>query len=113
VQEADSSGRVQFTSVFPGCYAGRWPHIHFEVYPTLTAAGSVANRIATSQIALPKDVSDQVYATSGYTASASNLSQISLASDMVFSDGAALELATMSGSVSGGLVAMLSVAVNA
>ena len=113
VQEADSSGRVQFTSVFPGCYAGRWPHIHFEVYPTLTAAGSVANRIATSQIALPKDVSDQVYATSGYTGSASNLSQISLASDMVFSDGAALELATMSGSVSGGLVALLSVAVNA
>jgi len=113
VQEADSSGRVQFTSVFPGCYAGRWPHVHFEVYPTLTAAGSVANRIATSQIALPKDVSDQVYATSGYTGSASNLSQISLASDMVFSDGAALELATMSGSVSGGLVALLSVAVNA
>ena len=112
VQEADSSGRVQFTSIFPGCYAGRWPHIHFEVYPTLAAAGSVANKIATSQIALPKDVSDQVYATSGYAGSASNLSQISLASDMVFSDGAALELATVSGSVSG-FVAALSVAVNA
>ena len=53
-----------------------------------------------------------MYATSGYTGSASNLSQISLASDMVFSDGAALELATVSGSVSGGLVATLSVAVN-
>jgi protocatechuate 3,4-dioxygenase beta subunit len=113
VQEADSSGRVTFTSIFPGCYAGRWPHIHFEVYPTLAAAGSVTNKIATSQIALPKDVCDQVYATSGYTGSAPNLSQVSLATDMVFADGAALELATMSGSASGGFVATLSVAISA
>ena len=41
----------------------------------------------------------------------SNLSRISLASDMVFSDGSALELATMSGSVGAGLVAALTVAV--
>ena len=27
------TGRVRFTSIFPACYAGRWPHIHFEVYP--------------------------------------------------------------------------------
>ena len=38
VQEADASGRVTFTSVYPGCYAGRWPHIHFEVYPTLASS---------------------------------------------------------------------------
>ena len=31
-QEADASGNVTFTSIFPGCYSGRWPHIHFEVY---------------------------------------------------------------------------------
>jgi protocatechuate 3,4-dioxygenase beta subunit len=31
VQEADASGRVSFTSIFLGCYAGRWPHVHFEV----------------------------------------------------------------------------------
>jgi protocatechuate 3,4-dioxygenase beta subunit len=31
VQEADASGKVTFTTIFPGCYAGRWPHIHFEV----------------------------------------------------------------------------------
>jgi hypothetical protein len=48
-----------------------------------------------------------VYATSGYGSSASNASQISLASDGVFSDGAALELATVTGSVSAGLVASL------
>jgi protocatechuate 3,4-dioxygenase beta subunit len=111
VQAADSSGRVTFTSIFPGCYAGRWPHIHFEVYPSLSAATSVANKVATSQIALPKATCDQVYATSGYEASVTNLSRVSLATDGIFSDGASLELATVSGSVSGGLTATLSVAV--
>jgi len=111
VQEADANGQVTFTSIFPGCYAGRWPHIHFEVYPSVSAATQVSNKIATSQIALPKATCDLVYAQSGYSGSASNLSRISLASDMVFSDGSALELATMSGSVGAGMVAALTVAV--
>jgi protocatechuate 3,4-dioxygenase beta subunit len=111
VQETDASGQVSFTSIFPACYSGRWPHVHFEVYPSIAAATSVSNKIATSQIALPKAACDVVYATSGYTGSASNLSQVSLATDNVFSDGAALELATVSGSVSDGYVATLSVAV--
>ena len=110
VQAADADGIVTFTSIYPGCYAGRWPHIHFEVYPTLASSTSVANKIATSQMALPKAANDLVYATSGYGNSASNASQVSLASDGVFSDGAALELATVTGSVSGGLVASLTVA---
>jgi protocatechuate 3,4-dioxygenase beta subunit len=29
VQIADAEGRVRFTSIFPACYSGRWPHIHF------------------------------------------------------------------------------------
>jgi protocatechuate 3,4-dioxygenase beta subunit len=111
VQEADSSGRVSFTSIYPACYAGRWPHVHFEVYPSLSAATNVANKSATSQIALPKATNDLVYATAGYEASVRNLSQVSLASDMVFSDGSSLELATISGSVAGGLTATLTVAV--
>lgn len=111
VQEADANGRVTFTSIFPGCYAGRWPHIHFEVYPTLAAAASGSNKVATSQIALPKDASDLVYAQSGYTGSAQNLSQVSLATDNVFSDGSALELATVTGSVAAGLTAALTVAI--
>ncbi len=113
VQQADANGVVTFTSIFPACYAGRWPHIHFEVYPTLASATNVANKIATSQIALPKAACDLVYATSGYEQSVTNLSQVSLATDMVFSDGASLELATMTGSVSSGFTAALTVAVSA
>ena len=111
VQEADAQGRLSFTSIFPACYQGRWPHIHFEVYPNLSAATNVSNRIATSQIALPKATCDLVYATAGYEQSITNLSQVSLASDMVFSDGAALELATVTGTVASGLTAALTVAV--
>jgi protocatechuate 3,4-dioxygenase beta subunit len=111
VQEADASGKVTFTSIFPACYSGRWPHIHFEVYPSLSGATSVSNKVATSQIALPKATCDLVYATSGYAASVSNLAQVSLATDNVFSDGASLELATISGSVAAGLTASLIVAI--
>ena len=102
---------MTFTSIFPGCYAGRWPHIHFEVYPSLAAATNVANKIATSQIALPKSACDLAYATTGYQSSITNLSQVSLATDNVFSDGAALELATVTGSVSSGFSASLTVAI--
>lgn len=112
VQPTDSTGKVTFTSIFPACYSGRWPHIHFEVYPSLSAATSVRNKIATSQIALPKSACDLVYATSGYSASVQNLSRISLATDNVFSDGAALELATITGDVTNGMKAALTVAVS-
>jgi len=111
VQAADANGKVKFTSIFPGCYSGRWPHTHFEVYQNLTAAQSVSNKIATSQIALPKASCDVVYATSGYASSVRNLSRISLATDNVFSDGASLELATVTGDAANGMTAALTVAV--
>ncbi len=111
VQAADEHGRVRFTTIYPGCYAGRWPHIHFEVFPGLSAATDVRNKVATSQIALPKAASDLAYATAGYEASARNQSQISLAADNVFRDGSALELATVTGSVADGFTAALTVAV--
>lgn len=111
VQEADTNGRVSFLSIYPGCYSGRWPHIHFEVYQNLAAAQNVRNKIATSQIALPKSANDLVYAVAGYEASVRNAAQITLATDNVFSDGATLELATVTGDVTGGMTATLSVAI--
>jgi protocatechuate 3,4-dioxygenase beta subunit len=114
VQEADDNGLVTFQSIFPACYSGRWPHIHFEVYPSLDMATNEANKIATSQIALPKDACDAVYATDGYSQSVSNMTQVSLTSDNVFGeDGGAQQLGTMSGSVTDGYTAALTVPVNA
>ena len=112
VQAADSNGLVTFTSIFPACYSGRWPHIHFEVYPSLTKATDQGNKIATSQIALPKDICDAVYATDGYSQSVTNLARVSLASDNVFGDdGGVHELGTISGNVAGGLTVALAVPV--
>lgn len=110
---ADANGKVTFTSIYPACYSGRWPHIHVEVYRSLAAATSASNKIATSQIALPKATNDLVFATTGYSKSIANQAQISLATDNVFSDGSALELATLSGNVTSGLAAALTVGVNA
>jgi protocatechuate 3,4-dioxygenase beta subunit len=111
VQEADANGRVSFQSIFPACYSGRWPHIHFEVYSTLSDATSAGRPAATSQIALPKDTCDAVYATDGYSQSVNNLKGVSLQSDMVFSDGADQETPTVSGSVASGLTVALTVPV--
>lgn len=112
VQEVDANGVVSFTSIFPACYDGRWPHVHFEVYPSVAAATSGSNKLATSQIALPREVCDAVYATSGYEQSVSNLSRVSLDSDMVFSDGASLETPSMTGNVTSGYVSSLVVGVS-
>jgi protocatechuate 3,4-dioxygenase beta subunit len=113
VQEADGDGVVTFDSIFPACYSGRWPHIHFEVYRSLADATNQAKKVATSQVALPKDVCDTVFATSGYEHSVQNLSQISLQSDNVFGDdGGAHQLGTVTGSVDAGYVVQLAVPVS-
>jgi protocatechuate 3,4-dioxygenase beta subunit len=111
VQEADSRGMVTFKSIFPAAYRGRWPHIHFEVYPSLARAKSSASKIATSQLAFPKAVCDEVYATNGYEQSAQNMQETPLDRDNVFADGYERQLATVTGAVSSGLVANLSVPV--
>jgi protocatechuate 3,4-dioxygenase beta subunit len=113
VQIADADGKVTFTSIFPACYSGRWPHIHFEVYPDEASITDSTTAIATSQVALPQDTCDTVYATTGYEASVSNLAQVSLASDNVFGDdGGATQLGTVSGSVSSGYRVSLAVGVD-
>ncbi|SDN96339.1 Dioxygenase [Klenkia soli] len=112
VQVADADGQVTFTSIFPACYSGRWPHIHFEVYPDVDSITDSTAAIATSQVALLQDVCETVYATSGYEQSVTNLGQISLATDNVFSDGSELETPTITGDVSAGLAVAMDVGVD-
>lgn len=113
VQVSDASGLVSFTSIFPGCYSGRWPHIHFEIYPSLSVATSGNYDVKTSQLALPADACSTVYnSVSGYSASIANFKAITLASDNVFgNDSAVLQLASVSGSVSAGYIASLQVSI--
>lgn len=111
VQVADANGKVTFTSVFPAAYDGRWPHIHFEVYQDEASATSATNKLRTSQLAIPEDACNDVYATSGYEASVQNMARTSLDSDMVFSDGYSLQLAKATGSAAAGYTLSLNIAV--
>jgi protocatechuate 3,4-dioxygenase beta subunit len=107
VQATGSDGVAAFTTIFPGCYSGRVPHIHMEVYRSTTTATSYSNKLKTSQLAFPTDVCSAVYATSAYSASVANFAAISFSTDNVFSDGVTLQLATVTGNVTDGYVAEL------
>ncbi len=112
VQEVAEDGSVEFTSIFPACYSGRWPHLHVEVYSSLDDATSAGTKLRTSQIAFPEDVCRHVYDTAdGYDASSANLAGVSLDSDGVFSDGHSLQLAKLTGSVEAGYTLALTVPV--
>ncbi|MCU1477534.1 MAG: 3,4-dioxygenase subunit beta [Subtercola sp.] len=112
VQQVDASGTVTFTSIYPAAYSGRWPHIHFEVYKDVATAVASGPIVKTSQIALPKEICDVVYATSGYEQSVRNLASTSLASDNVFGNDSGIhQIASMSGSVSSGYTAALTIGV--
>ncbi|PPI40378.1 MULTISPECIES: intradiol ring-cleavage dioxygenase [unclassified Rathayibacter] len=113
VQVADASGVVSFASIVPACYSGRWPHIHFEVYPGVDSITDASNAIATSQVALHEEACTAVYALEAYAGSAANLARVGLDSDSVFGDdGGALQLAAMSGSPASGYSAALTASVD-
>jgi protocatechuate 3,4-dioxygenase beta subunit len=111
VQETDSAGKVSFKTIFPGCYDGRFPHVHFEIFKSLAVATGSSGVTKTSQLALPTDACKAVYATTGYETSVSNLAKTSLTSDMVFSDGSTLQVATITGNTTDGYVASLTIGI--
>lgn len=102
VQIAGADGTVTFTTIFPGCYDGRWPHMHFELFPDAASITDVGNNVLTSQVAMPEAECSAVYATSVYTGSAANLAKVSLASDNVFSDGWTMQVPVTLGSAGAG-----------
>ena len=111
VQATDSAGKATFVTIFPGCYLGRWPHVHFEIYASLAEATGANNVVHTSQLALPEATCTTVYANDGYTESIRNLAQITLESDNIFSDGYSLQMATITGDATNGYTAKLTVGV--
>ena len=86
-QEVDGNGVALVHQCLPGCVLGRWPHIHFQVYPSVATATAAASKLVTSQLVLPQDVCEVVFATEGYATSVTNLAQMLLERDNVFGDG--------------------------
>jgi len=115
VQVTSSTGKVTFTTIFPGCYSGRWPHIHFEIYSSVAQAIAGTNSVKTSQLALPEATCREVYAqTALYPGSVANLNQVSLTSDNVFgNDGGVLQIPSVAGGIAAGYTATLEVGISA
>ena len=114
VQATDANGTVSFITIVPGCYAGRMPHMHVEVYPSLASASTAINKVKTTQIAFPTDTLSAIYAANaGYSNSVRNLSAISFATDNVFSDGTSLQMASMQPNGSGGYTAAITFSIAA
>jgi protocatechuate 3,4-dioxygenase beta subunit len=116
VQVADADGYVTFSTIFPGCYDGRWPHMHFEIYPSLDVATDHTNAVLTSQFAMPADICREVYAgVAGYEASVSSFERISISSDNVFGDNSDDQISmmtpTLAGNVADGYTADITVAI--
>lgn len=102
VQVTDANGQVTFSTIFPACYDGRWPHMHFEVFSSLANATSGRFAVLTSQFAMPAAICTAVYAdATTYPASASRFAQVSLSNDNVFGDNTAAQLAQQMPAFSG------------
>lgn len=96
LQVADSQGVVRFTTIVPGCYMGRYPHIHFEVFSSLQVASAGRYARLTSQLALPAPACEATYALPAYAAASRTWPQSrDIARDMVFGDNGAERIKAM------------------
>lgn len=114
---SDAEGKVRFTTIFPGCYDGRWPHIHFEVFETVEKAVSGDASLLTAQIAMPEAESAAVYAADGrYSNGTRNLGRITLATDNVFRDNSDEQIvqqtAVLQGDTTGGFVGTVTIPID-
>lgn len=90
----DANGIAKVTSIFPGCYPGRWPHLHFEVFASKEKAANGSQSLLTSQFAFRKEDCDAAYASNTvYGASPANLAKLSLERDMIFANNTPEQLA--------------------
>jgi protocatechuate 3,4-dioxygenase beta subunit len=55
-QFTGADGQVRFSTIYPGWYPGRTPHIHFKVFVD-------GGNVITSQLYFPDPITEHVYAT--------------------------------------------------
>jgi len=99
LQAADEQGRVRFTAIVPGCYGGRYPHCHFEVFAGAEAALRGESPLLVSQLAFPEAECRAIYRNdTRYGESLRNLERLPLERDFVFGDtGAGGQTVAMTG----------------
>jgi len=95
-QVTDSSGNVQFTTVYPGWYQGRAVHIHFKVR---TTPGASSGLEFTSQLFFDESLTDIVHAQAPY--STKGRRDTTNASDGIYQSGGSQVLIPLSASGGG------------
>jgi protocatechuate 3,4-dioxygenase beta subunit len=65
-QTTDSTGTVEFVTIYPGSYSGRCVHIHFSVRMSPTVSFPSGGFV--SQLYFPDEVTDEVLTQPGYNA---------------------------------------------
>jgi protocatechuate 3,4-dioxygenase beta subunit len=118
LQQSDARGTVRFRTILPGCYGGRAPHMHFELFSSAAAAMTGQPGVLASQFALPEATCRAVYARDPrYGDSLANLDQWPTARDFVFRDASPEELVLESiafeGDIATGLRGTARISVNA
>ena len=103
-QLTDSSGRVQFTTIYPGWYSGRAVHIHFMI--RTTGADGQAYEFV-SQFFFDEALSDQVYSVQPYAAKGQR-DQLN-ASDNIYNNGGDQLLLDITGDNTSGYTASINI----
>jgi protocatechuate 3,4-dioxygenase beta subunit len=93
-QTTDEQGRVSFLSIYPGWYHGRAPHIHLEIFD------KGGKSLLVTQVAFPEKNSREVYSSPLYAARGQ--ADTSNATDNVFADSLAEQMATVKGNIKDG-----------
>lgn len=93
-QKTDANGVASFTTIFPGWYRGRAPHIHVEIFDSTKS-------LLITQIAFPPEICDTVYteATQFYTRGKQDTAN---ETDGIFADSLNNQMASVSGSIAKG-----------
>jgi protocatechuate 3,4-dioxygenase beta subunit len=106
IQFTNGAGNVLFTTIYPGWYPGRITHIHVRIY----LGGTSAPVSATTQIAFPIAATAAVNTSTLYVANGQN-PIVNFSQDNVFSDSVDLQLATVTGDVTSGYEAALTIGI--
>jgi protocatechuate 3,4-dioxygenase beta subunit len=95
-QTTNTHGEVYFVSIYPGWYVSRAPHIHLHIY------SPSGKSLLVTQVAFPEEISREVYAQGVYAEHGQP--ETSNATDNVFYDSIANEMANLSGNSKDGFL---------
>jgi protocatechuate 3,4-dioxygenase beta subunit len=102
IQSTNNNGEVTFTTIYPGWYQGRAPHIHAEVSRNGAS-------VKATQMAFPESTNAAVYGSGVYAARGTN--PTSNTRDGIFADSLDSELASVTGDPSSGYTATFRIAI--